>query len=270
MSAIDDNADICECEIITREGSAVNLRVWSFPFHRGDHDFVLCVLRDIADEKYRHFLEHIFFHDLTNIGAGIYNLLSLIGNTPHKYIEYSDMLVCLAREILNEIEAQRDLLDAESGTIAINIDTISPNQLLHCVKTLFRGNPAAEGREIVLPEHPEKSIFHSDPRLLTRVIGNMVKNALEASCPGEKVLLSCHRKPHHMVFSVHNRKYIDEDIQLQLFKRAFSSKGRGRGLGTYSMRLLGEHYLKGRVSFSSTPEEGTTFYIELPLDPETP
>ena len=41
--------------------------------------------------------------------------------------------------------------------------------------------------------------------------------------------------------------------------------GAGRGIGTYSIRLLGERYLGGRVSFDSTPEAGTTFRIHLPL-----
>ena len=39
-------------------------------------------------------------------------------------------------------------------------------------------------------------------------------------------------------------------VQLQIFKRSFSTKGAARGLGTYSMRLLSERYLKGVVSFT--------------------
>lgn len=56
------------------------------------------------------------------------------------------------------------------------------------------------------------------------------------------------------------------DVQLQVFQRSFSTKGIGRGLGTYSIRLLSERYLSGRVSFTSTPEAGTTFYAWYPLE----
>ena len=59
---------------------------------------------------------------------------------------------------------------------------------------------------------------------------------------------------------------IPPDDQLQIFQRSFSTKGRGRGLGTYSIRLLGEAYLGGAVSFTSTQRTGTTFRIELPLE----
>lgn len=36
--------------------------------------------------------------------------------------------------------------------------------------------------------------------------------------------------------------------QLQIFQRSFSTKGKGRGLGTYSIKLLTERYLKGTAS----------------------
>jgi sensor histidine kinase regulating citrate/malate metabolism len=56
------------------------------------------------------------------------------------------------------------------------------------------------------------------------------------------------------------------EIQLQVFQRSCSTKGDGRGTGTYSIRLLSS-YLLGAASFSSTPEEGTTFHVTLPQQP---
>lgn len=37
----------------------------------------------------------------------------------------------------------------------------------------------------------------------------------------------------------------------------------GRGIGTYSMKLFGKKYLKGKVDFVITQEKRTTFFIEL-------
>ena len=53
-------------------------------------------------------------------------------------------------------------------------------------------------------------------------------------------------------------------VQLQVFQRSFSTKGLGRGLGTYSMRLLTQRYLGGTVSFSSKEGEGTEFRARYP------
>jgi len=56
-----------------------------------------------------------------------------------------------------------------------------------------------------------------------------------------------------------------EAVRLQVFQRSFSTKGgRGRGVGTYSARLLAERYLGGRLSFSSVAGQGTTFVLDLP------
>jgi len=56
------------------------------------------------------------------------------------------------------------------------------------------------------------------------------------------------------------------NVQLQVFNRSFSTKGQGRGIGTYSIRLLVTRYLRGTVDFTSSKEQGTTFRARLPLE----
>jgi sensor histidine kinase regulating citrate/malate metabolism len=54
-------------------------------------------------------------------------------------------------------------------------------------------------------------------------------------------------------------------VRLQIFNRFYSTKGTGRGLGTYSMKLLTEGYLHGRVWFTTDETRGTDFYASVPL-----
>jgi signal transduction histidine kinase len=56
------------------------------------------------------------------------------------------------------------------------------------------------------------------------------------------------------------------EVQLGVFQRSFSTEGSGRGLGTCSMKLIGERYLDGNVWFESSEEKGTVFYAEFPLE----
>ena len=91
----------------------------------------------------------------------------------------------------------------------------------------------------------------------------MTKNALDASLPDSKAELKAQLTDEKKIFSVYNPGFIQREAQLQLFKRSYTTKGAGRGLGTYSMKLLGEKYLKGKVWFESTEEKGTTFFIQL-------
>ena len=68
-----------------------------------------------------------------------------------------------------------------------------------------------------------------------------------------------------LTLSVHNEGVIPQPIQLQIFQRSFSTKsGDGRGVGTYSVKLLAERYLKGDVQFVSNERLGTLFVIVIP------
>ena len=51
--------------------------------------------------------------------------------------------------------------------------------------------------------------------------------------------------------SVQNDRAMSNEVKYQIFQKSFSTKGNGRGLGTFSIKLLTERYLKGSVSFES-------------------
>lgn len=96
------------------------------------------------------------------------------------------------------------------------------------------------------------------------MIGNLIKNALEASSPGQTVTVTFENGASPK-FSVHNQSVMPEPVKLQIFQRSFSTKAaHGRGIGTYSVKMLAERYLKGNVSFRSEPGEGTTFSVTFP------
>ena len=110
-------------------------------------------------------------------------------------------------------------------------------------------------------------ILKSDSVLLIRCLGNLVKNALEAVNPQANVYLYSKREENSVLFCVKNDGIIPQNIQLQIFQRSFSTKAAsGRGIGTYSVKLLVEQYLNGKVSFKSNPELGTVFSIRVPIE----
>ena len=105
----------------------------------------------------------------------------------------------------------------------------------------------------------------TDRTRLRRVIGNMLKNALEATRAGETVSMGGDAIDGTITYWVKNPDVIPLESQLQIFKRTYSTKGLGRGLGTHSMKLITERYLHGSVTFTSREGEGTVFRVKIPL-----
>ena len=64
-------------------------------------------------------------------------------------------------------------------------------------------------------------------------------------------------------FSIHNDADMPDSVGAHVFQRSFSTKGLGRGLGTYSIKLLTETYLGGKAWFDSGDRQGTTFHVEF-------
>jgi sensor histidine kinase regulating citrate/malate metabolism len=100
------------------------------------------------------------------------------------------------------------------------------------------------------------------------VLGNLVKNALEATPERGTVTTSCRSIGGRVRIDIRNAGVMPPDVQMQVFQRSFSTKAeRGRGIGTYSVKLFVERYLRGTVAFTSMEPDGTTFSVTLPSRP---
>ena len=259
-----------ECRVTARDGNRnipYDLQVTASPIViRGTPYAVLSIL-DVGGEKRRQALERIFFHDLINSAGGVKGLFEVLkqADSPEEYRVIGDGMGRALDNLMNEITTYRELAAAERGDLKVNPVPVLSSSLLRNTVIQFYHHPVAEGKSLDILTEAEDFIIEVDEVLVKRVLGNMTKNALEASGKGDRISLSCSRTGDTARFSVRNPGYIPEDIGLQIFQRSFSTKGGGRGLGTYSMRLLGEYYLHGRVGFTSSPGEGTRFHIDLPL-----
>ena len=264
-------AAVDECRMtIVRDGdeAALDLRVWASPMEVDGERFTFFVLSDIADEKRRHILERIFLHDLTNTASallGFSELLGFVGLEPGMRDEYTSRIADLSGRILDEIEAHRQLVAAEHGELRLDVRTIWSRPLLDEMHATYSRPDVLDHRRLVVAADAADTEFESDPTLLRRVAGNMVKNAIEASAPGETVTMGCRLDAGGVAFWVHNPTYMPENVRLQVFSRSFSTKGAGRGLGTYSMKFLTERYLSGRIAFASSESGGTTFTVWIPV-----
>ncbi len=259
-----------ECRIIAnQDGKEVSFdfEVTASPFIYGGQRFVVLSLSDISNEKRRQVLERLFFHDIINTAGGLRGFIEILEITedPLQSKEYVKIASRLSDMLIEEILAQRQLLAAERGELKINKQPIDINTVMTDVKQQVEHHQVSSKKTITI-RHSENALqITTDAVLLKRVLLNMLKNAIEASREGQKVILWAEKNEDNIRFHVKNEIVIPREIQLQIFQRSFSTKGSSRGIGTYSIKLFAEQYLGGKVTFVSNEAERTIFSVELPV-----
>ncbi|MGE4498498.1 MAG: ATP-binding protein [Deferribacterales bacterium] len=259
--------EIKECRIVTSHGDAFDLLVTTRVLPVNDSEYILFIAKNIADEKRRIILERIFHHDISNLAGVIHTMSDMLKDSPppDDFAEYHKIIYGTSKALVEEVQSHRLLNLAESKELVITLGQTDSFSVVSETAMIYSNHSSAFNKEVAVAENSEHVSFETDKTILRRVLGNMIKNALEASLEGEKVITGCYRKDNSAVFFVHNKGFMPKDVQLQVFQRSFSTKGKGRGLGTYSIKLLTENYLKGKVRFETCKENGTTFYAEIPL-----
>lgn len=267
LSSLDGSEDVRECRISLKNGDALDLQVFATPLILDGQHYSFFVLKDISHEKRRRMLEHVFFHDVLNSAGALRGLADVLHRAPLADKEEVVEEICLVSDrLIDEIKSQKELLAAENNELVVEHSIIRSRQLLEELIQTYHNHEAGCGRQVCLEAGAGDLVFISDRALLRRVLVNMITNALEASQEGQSVTLGCRLVKGQVEFWVHNPGYIPEEVRTQIFQRSFSTKGTGRGLGAYSIKLLGERYLSGKVSFTSSAAQGTRFRIRLPLE----
>jgi signal transduction histidine kinase len=110
-----------------------------------------------------------------------------------------------------------------------------------------------------------------DPELLRQVFSNLVENAIKYSPENSRVLISSEEVDGKIIVQVADQGMgiATEDIP-NIFMKFFRSKNaksspmKGSGLGLYLAKYFVELH-QGRIICESTPGQGSTFTVELPI-----
>lgn len=257
--------DIQECRITQKDNNVLDLSVWAKKIEVENEEYTLFSFSDISNEKRRKVLERIFFHDILNTAGSLSGFIDILKDSSAEELQnYLELTQEISHTLIDEIKSQRTLTQAEGGELELDISDFSTGELLHEIVDQYKQNSISKDKKLIVETEFEDVKISSDKTILRRVIGNLVKNALEASIGGETVSLNCKEENNRISFHVKNNSVIPKNIQLQLFQRSFSTKGVGRGIGTYSVKLLTEKYLNGTVSFESSENKGTIFTVSYP------
>lgn len=256
-----------KAELLTfknNQNSALDLKVVATPFTYQELQCVIVTFEDLSAENRRRMLERIFFHDITNSVGAIMGLSEIFeGNLQSITNEDVALLSHSTRKIYDEIQSQKILLYAETNELAaVKVRVNAADLINESVKQM--NFVAKNQKKNIIIAKSEPAHCTTDVILFQRVLINLLKNALEAVPSGETITCDYFEDDNFLTTTINNPGVIPDEIKYHIFRRSYSTKGIGRGVGTYSVKLLVEQYLGGLTFFSSEPETGTTFYVRIP------
>jgi nitrogen fixation/metabolism regulation signal transduction histidine kinase len=122
--------------------------------------------------------------------------------------------------------------------------------------------------EIQFNKTRKNILVYADKNQLLRAFGNLIKNA-QQSIPDNKhgkMIISMENNNQHVIISFKdNGSGIPEDIQSKVFTPNFTTKNSGMGLGLAITKQAIEEGAKGKIWFETKADEGTTFFVKLPI-----
>jgi signal transduction histidine kinase len=171
------------------------------------------------------------------------------------------------------VDLTEELLDVtrlQAGQLALHPE---PTDLVALIRRVAaRLQVTTERHPIAIHATQEHIVAEADPLRIEQVLGNLITNAIKYSPEGGRIDLTLREDPQAdtIELCVEDQGIgIPAHQQARIFgrfERADNArKIDGTGLGLYICRALVEQH-GGRIWFESLEDQGSTFFIALPMD----
>lgn len=226
---------------------------------------LVCVMADVSDRQRRMVMES---QQRQEFQQGVERLKQAAEEALGAQAQDSEAwrkaraVVDAAVQVARQVDGQTALQAAEKGELAVNLREIDAAGLVRAMARRMEAAPAAARRRILVAGEPGMRVS-TDPALLQRALEALLTNALEATPDGGSVKVAVAQNRSGVRVEIWNEGVMPANVQRQVFRRSFTTKQNGTGLGAYAAKLYMERYLSGRIGFRSANGEGTTFWLDV-------
>ena len=176
--------------------------------------------------------------------------------------------------LLDLINDLLDLAKIEAGRMEVRRAKFSVGDVFEALATLVAPLASKAGVRVVTRVGPDVPIVESDAGKLQQILFNLLSNAIKFSPPGGRVDVVARVRPGHpdvLRIAVSDQgPGIDPADQRRIFEKfrqldaGVTREHPGTGLGLAISRELAG-LLGGEIGVDSTPGEGATFWLHLPV-----
>ncbi|MCU7834992.1 MAG: response regulator [gamma proteobacterium symbiont of Taylorina sp.] len=223
----------------------------------------------MENARLRDDVERLSRHDLKTPISSLINLtstlqlqpqLKLLGEESYQNIQQIESTSILLMDMVNQ---SQNLYKIETGKYKFNPKKVNIKDVI--IKVVKDTDLFAKSLQVQI-----QILFNSqvvfclvEELLCYSIFSNLIKNAVEASEPGNKVSIDIKKIKQKGIISIHNAQSVPEQVRNSFFSKYVTyGKSQGTGIGTYSAQLLTE-VQKGTINMETDESTGTTITLQF-------
>lgn len=207
------------------------------------------------------------FHDLM---TPLTSITALVDQLPHTYSNQQDLRPYLEKAIRASKRIGEHLALIKKEFRSEPAATYTPaHEIRDAVDIL--GYRARMMRVHCVTKNLSEETMQGNGIIFHRIILNLIKNAIDAYERIDRennrtVTISCNRTSQELMVSIIDHgPGIPSEYRDKIFEPFFTTNPtKGMGIGLSHTKKNIEHYLRGTISFTSSPQ-GTTFVVRIPI-----
>lgn len=264
MGAISEDKMLDQTCVLAAEKNGTKiercLSVKAVPIKVDGRRWVMILAQDGADQ-------HSYTSKVENLLHGVKDLLAEMDATEEQPVsanqDIAQRIQRAVEELSIEIALHHVLRHEEESELLLHKNPVSVDEIRRELQLQLDGYADIADRNLQQQWPAADVRLTTNIHLLARILANMLLTVRDATREGGTVRLDTAVNEDVIMWEVSSEVYIPSAIQHAMFQKNKSTPE--RGIGNYAMKLLGEHYLNGKISFASTEEDGTVIRFEHSL-----
>lgn len=232
--------------------------------------------RELESERLRNSVLSALSHDLRTplaslVGASSSLLSQELALTPAARQDLAELIYDESRRMQVLVENLLEMARLESGPVSLQLDWEALEEIIGAVLAVWR--PRLQPRAIHVALPADLPLLRFDPRLIERVLSNLLENIGKYTPPQARVDITADVQADHVALTIRDDGPGFAEDPDQLFRKFYRGDSAaatvGAGLGLAICRSIVEAH-GGRIVAAPVEPHGASFTLTLPRCAEPP